>query len=359
MSYSPRRLVALVAAGLTAVALAGCTAPTTGGDSDAAPTVALSNAFLGNSWRQSMVASFEEAATQAKADGLISEFTVVNTPGANVATDQIANIESLLLDAPDILLINPAASDALGPVIDKACAAGTIVVVFDSSVDNDCAYIVTNSFSQWATTATENIAEAMGGEGNLLISRGVVGTPPEAEYYAAQQEVLAKYPGITVVGEVTANCSSADAQTAVTGVLPSLPQIDGVAGCGDGLGVAEAFKAAGLPIPAVTFEPSGKALEFWASNDVADGAIAIMSDPGQVVAALFVGIALFDGVEVPRVTIFPSVLIVQDDRDTWLDAVDGDAIATWQWTKDLVDTQIQANIDGTVDSAALPPVPTK
>ena len=146
---------------------------------------------------------------------------------------------------------------------------------------------------------------------------------------------------------------------AVTGVLPSLPQIDAVAGCGDGLGVAEAFKAAGLPIPAVTFEPSGKALQFWSENEVADGAIAIMSDPGQSVAALFVGLAIKEGADVPRVTIFPSVLITQDARDAWTNAVGGDSIATWQWTKELVDTQIQANVDGTVDDAALPPVPSK
>ena len=131
MSTTHRAILAISALAIGGATLSGCAAPTPGGGEGDAPTVALSNAFLGNSWRQSMVAAFEEAAEKAESDGLISDFTVVNTPGANVATDQIANIESLLLDAPDILLINPAASDALGPVIDKACDAGTTVVVFD------------------------------------------------------------------------------------------------------------------------------------------------------------------------------------------------------------------------------------
>jgi ribose transport system substrate-binding protein len=37
------------------------------------PVIALSNSFLGNSWRQTMVKIFEQTAKQAKAQGLISD----------------------------------------------------------------------------------------------------------------------------------------------------------------------------------------------------------------------------------------------------------------------------------------------
>lgn len=84
-----------------------------------------------------------------------------------------------------------------------------------------------------------------------------------------------------------------------------------------------------------------------------------MSDPGQGVAALFAAISIYHGNEVPRITIFPPVVVSDAARDQWIAAVGDDEIASWQWTKDLVDAQIQANIDGKVAEAALPPVPVR
>lgn len=356
-----RKLSTVVSAlALTAFATAGLVACSPAGEDPAtndAPSVALSNAFIGNAWRQSMITAFEDAAEKAEADGLISSFKVSNAPGENSATEQIAQLKSILLEQPDILLINPASPTALSPTIAQACAAGIIVVVFDSGIESDCAYVVTNSFPEWATVATTNIAEAMGGEGNLLISRGVVGSDPEQQYYDAQLKVLEDYPGITIVGEVTGFCSSAKAQEAVLGVLASLPEIHGVAGCGDGFGIAQAFATAGRPIPALAFEPSGRALKYWAENPVGAGSIAIMSDPGQSVAALFTGLEIFNGTEVETTTIFPAVLITEDARDEWIDVVGDDQIASWQWTKELVAAQIAGQASGS--DVPLPPVPTK
>jgi len=337
----------------------GSTGGGNGGEGNGdAPTVALSNAYIGNSWRQTMINKFEGAAADAKEQGIISDFKVSNAPGENSATDQIAQIKSILLEDPDILLINPASPTALSPVIADACAQDITVVVFDSDVESDCAYVVTNSFPEWARVSTEAVIEAMGGEGNLLISRGVVGSDPEAQFYEAQMEVLENYPDINVVGEVTGMCSSSDAQKAVVGVLPSMPEIDGVAGCGDGFGIAQAFISADREIPAIAFEPSGRALEFWESNEVAEGSIAIMSDPAQSIVALYVGVAIHEGRDVPETTIYPSVLINEEDLDEWANAVGDDEIASWPWTKDLVDEYIEANINDTLDSIDLPPVPT-
>lgn len=348
-------IAGLAALAAAAFGLAGCSSSSTAADTSHAPFVALSNSFIGNSWRQSMVNQFQRVAEQAQKDGTISGYKIANAPGANSATNQIAQIKTLLLQKPDILLIDPASPTALTPVIQQACSIGVTVVVFDSASEAPCATVVTNSFPDWATISTEAVIKGMGGKGNLLISRGVVGSAPEAEFYAAQKKVIAKYPGIKVVGTVTGFCDSATAQKAVLGVLSSLPRIDGVAGCGDGYGIAQAFQTANRTIPVLAFEPSGRALRFWKDNRVGSGSVAIMSDPGQVSAGFYTALDIRKGRKVASTVIFPSVEITEAQRDAWLPHVSQDAIASWQWTQSLVDRQLTADAKHT--STALPPIP--
>jgi ribose transport system substrate-binding protein len=359
--HRTRHAPALIGALVLALSVsAGCSAGSAGSSDDnggktAAPSVALSNSYIGNGWRQTMVNRFQTAAESAKSAGLISEFKISNAPGENSATEQVAQVKSILLEKPDILLINPASPSALTPVIKQACAAGIKVVVFDSGIDADCAFVVTNSFTGWAEYATKSVVDAMGGKGNLLISRGLVGSQPESEFHDEQLKVLEAYPDVKVVGEVNGLCDSATAQKAVLGVLSSLPDVDGVVGCGDGLGVAQAFTTAGRDIPALTFEPSGRALEYWESHPVGKGSVAIMSDPGQSVAALYVALELFKGTPIEKTNVFPAVTITDATRADWLKVIKPDQFASWPWTPELVEQQLAAGKSGkTIE----PPVPT-
>ena len=159
--------------------------------------------------------------------------------------------------------------------------------MFDSSTDLDCAYIVTNSFGDWARLSTQAVIDGIGGKGNVVIARGVQGSPPEIEMYAVQKEMLDANPDIKVVAEIYTFCDDAKAQEALLGTIASLPEVDGVVGCGEGLGAVQAFQTAGRDLPVVAFAPSGRALKFWGEGNGAPGSVAVMSDPGQGVAALF------------------------------------------------------------------------
>jgi ribose transport system substrate-binding protein len=243
-------------------------------DTKAAPSVVLSNAFLGNAWRRSMITAFEEAATKAQEDGLISSFQVSNAPGENSATEQFAQLKALLLDQPDILLVNPASPTALNPTLQQACDLGIVVAVFDSSTDLECAYVVSNSFGDWARLSTQAIIDGIGGAGNVVLARGVQGSPPELEMYEVQTELLAANPDVNVVGEVFAFCDSGKAQEALLGIIASLPDVQGVIGCGEGLGSVQAFQTAGRDVPVVAFAPSGRALKFWGDGNGAPGSVS-------------------------------------------------------------------------------------
>ena len=355
---STRYVAQLAVAGV--LALTGLAAPDIARAQDKAPPkVALSNAFLGNAWRRSMITAFEEAAAKAQADGLITSWKVSNAPGENSATEQIAQLKALLLEEPDILIVNPASATTLNPTLQQACDQGITVVVFDSATDLECAYLVTNSFSDWARLSTTAVLDGIGNKGNVILARGVAGSPPDEEMYKVQTELLAAQPEVKVVAEIQGFCDSDKAQEALLGTIASLPEVAGVVGCGEGLGAVQAFQTAGRPAPVVAFAPSGRALKFWGEGNGAPGSVAVMSDPGQGVAALFAGVEIYNGAEVPRVTIFPPVVVADSERDKWIAAVGDDEIASWQWTADLVKAQIQANIDGKVAEAALPPVPVR
>src|SRR4051794_38801478 len=93
-----RALRTAAATSLAAVALlaSACGSGKAAGDKGGAgdkPFIALSNGFIGNGWRQTMIAKFEAAAKQAQTDGLISKYKVVNAPGENSATEQVAQIK--------------------------------------------------------------------------------------------------------------------------------------------------------------------------------------------------------------------------------------------------------------------------
>ena len=62
--------MALAAAAMTLLAPAGAAAKP--------PFIAMSNAYYGNNWRHQMVDTFRKAADQAKKDGLISGYVVLN-----------------------------------------------------------------------------------------------------------------------------------------------------------------------------------------------------------------------------------------------------------------------------------------
>ncbi|MGA4991288.1 ABC transporter substrate-binding protein [Nonomuraea bangladeshensis] len=335
---------------------AGDAAAGTAADGGGKPFIALSNGFIGNGWRQTMIAKFEAAAEQAQKDGLIGKYKVVNAPGENSATEQVAQIKSLLLQKPDALLIDPSSPTALKPVIQQACTAGVKVVVFDSAIDAPCAHVLQNSFADWATQAAKPLLDGIDGKGSVIVSRGVVGSQPEAEMYETTKKILAEHPGVKTVATVTGMCDGATAQKAVLGVLSSVPKVDGVIGCGDGYGVAQAFATAGKPVPAVTFETNGRALNYWKDKKIDNGSVAVMSDPGQSVAALWEALDLLDGRDVPKQLTFPIVLVEQKDLDAWAGALKPDEYAAWPWTRELFRQQVEAVKSG--GESVRPPIPS-
>jgi ribose transport system substrate-binding protein len=366
------RAAALAAATAIAALAAGCggggsgngsasSGSSGGGQAKGDYTVVLSNSYTGNAWRKTMVKNFEQAAKTAVSQGLIKHYQVLNT-AQNTATQQIAQLQTQLLKKPDAILINSASPTALNGVIQKACAAGIKVVVFDSLASAPCAYKVAHNFVDYGKAEGEFIAQQLNGKGNVIEVRGVSGSEPDVEIHNGIHEALKDHPGIKIVATVHGEASQTTAQQAVQGVLRSLPKVDAVftQGGGDSFGVIQAFKSAGKPVPPVVLGNAGNELAWWKQQVQKEPSYKTLSEgtmPSQSTIALGVAIDLLQGKAVPKQILdVPILTVTPDTLDAWASATPANAIASPVYSQQQADQLIQAAKDG--QKLPDPPGPT-
>lgn len=345
-----RVLTAAAAAAAAALILAGCagagTGDSSGGGEPKGLKIALSNGFV-NGWRLTLINKFESEAEKLKSQGIVSDYSVVNAPGENSATEQASQIRSLMLQNPDVLMVIPASSTALVPVVEEACNAGINVIVLDADMNTSCGTVVRNDYGQWGADSLQPALDAIGGKGNIILNRGVIGSQPEEAFYARQKEILAKYPDVTVSAEVNGFCDAATAQKEIVAILGSMPPIAAVPGCIGGMGVVQAFESAGRPLPVVVFDTDGKSLSFWKDRGITNGSFAALTDPGQVIAALYVALDKERGQDVPKQVVLPLVKVTQDNLDYWVSHLKSDEYAANPWDQASTEAALTALRNGT------------
>jgi ribose transport system substrate-binding protein len=340
--------------------LALASAPAGAADvSTAKDGIALSNAYAGNTWRQQMLSVWDLAAKQAIADGVIAKTKVVNAD--NSAPQQASQIGDLTLEGWKAIVIDAASPTALNGVIQQACNAHIVVVVFDSLATAPCAYQVALNYVNWGTSEAEYVAKRLNGKGNVLEVRGVAGTSVDNDIHRGIVETFAKYPGIRLVGSVHGNWTQSIAQKEVAGILPTLPKVDAVVTQGgDGYGTYQAFKLAGRPTPLIIMGNRQDELALWKQLSDAPGGyetFSIGSPPGVSSIAFWVAQQILAGAKVPKIVNVPFVVITAADLDAWLKVVPPGGVATGvydqQWTQKL----IAANLTNTAPPPS--PIPTR
>jgi ribose transport system substrate-binding protein len=296
------------------------------------PVIALSNSFYGNAWRHQMVDAFEVAAKQAKQDGRIADYVILN--GDGTVSQQNSQLSALILKHVDVIAINAASESALNGVVKKACDADIKILAFDSLVTEPCATKLSFDFRQYSTEGTEWVVEKMGGKGNILMVRGVKGSGPEIEMYDATMAVLKKFPGIKVVAEIYGQSTDSIAQTAVSNVLPSLPHIDAVMDQGASYGVSQAFEQYGgeyadnMPIISGGGDNSNF-INWWIGrrNKNGYGTISVGSTPGIGGAAFWLALHMAQGEKVPASITMPYARVTNENLDDYANMKPGEVIS--------------------------------
>lgn len=280
-------------------------------------TIALSNNYAGNSWRQAMLRSWERVTSAAVADGVVAAADAFTT-AENQATEQAAQIQNLILQGYDAIVLNAASPTALNGAVREACDAGIVVVSFDGVVTEPCAWRIAVDFQKMGSDQLDYLAERLPDGGRLLEIRGLAGVFVDDEIHAGIVEGVERHPQFEVVGSVHGDWAQTVAQRAVAGILPSLPEIDAVVTQGgDGYGAARAFEAAGRPMPLIVMGNRHDELTWWKEQKDAVGyeTMSVSIAPGVGTLAFWVAQQILAGEEVPQDLVVPFLRIDQDNLE--------------------------------------------
>jgi len=84
---------------------------------------------------------------------------------------QFTQVDNFIASGVDLILLNPADSQALEPAIKKAQAAGIVVVAVDTAAKGADATVTTNNV-QAGEIACQYIVDKLGGKGDMIIENG-------------------------------------------------------------------------------------------------------------------------------------------------------------------------------------------
>jgi ribose transport system substrate-binding protein len=296
--------------------------------------IALSNNYAGNSWRQAMLKSWDKVTKQAVADGVVAAADPFTT-SENQVTEQAAQIQNLILQGYHAIVVNAASPDALNGAVKQACDAGIVVVSFDGIVTEPCAWRIAVDFAKMGEVQLDYLNEKMKDGGNLLEIRGLAGVFVDDEISKGIHRGAEKFPQFKIAGSVHGDWAQEVAQKAVSGILPSLPEIKAVVTQGgDGYGAAQAFAAAGRPTPLIIMGNRQDELQWWKEQKDANGyeTMSVSIAPGVSTLAFWVAQMILDGKEVPKDLTVPFLRIDQDNLEANLATTEKGGVANVEYS---------------------------
>ena len=214
--------------------------------------IGLANNIVGNGWRDEMACSVK---AQARASGLVSK--VIDASANGGPSDEIQAVRSLISAGVSAIIVNPADSQALNPVIAEAHAKGIVVVSVDSTVTSPYAYNFTNDQKAYGRLSGEWLIGQLRGNGTILELRGAAGSSADTDRHAGFEQAVAGHSGIKVISVFT-NWNAATASQQVIQELASGATIDGIFTAGTGQLVWNAYTAAKKPfVPIAVSDSNG------------------------------------------------------------------------------------------------------
>lgn len=127
------------------------------------------------------------------------------------AEKQVQQVESCIAQNVDAIILNPCEIEASSPAVDKALAAGIPIVNVNSETRSAPTAFVGSRDEESARVAMEYIAKRLNGRGKVFMMHGFMGQAAQIKRDQGAREVLARYPGLELVADQTAEWDRARA----------------------------------------------------------------------------------------------------------------------------------------------------
>lgn len=234
--------------------------------------------------------------------------------------NQNTQIDAFIQQKVDLIIISAVDESGNEPAIQRAKAAGIIVIAVDTPARGADAEIMTNAI-QAGETSCEYLFSQMGGKGKVLL---VDGTPIQTiiDRIKGCKNVAQKYPDIKIVGQQASRNDRASSLMVTTDMLTANPDVSGIFGMNDPsalgavLAVEQAGKAGAIKVTGVDGSPEAVE-ELKRSGSPFIGTAT--QNPGEMVRqAISLAQDMVDGKHIASPTVLiPSVLVTRDNVDSY------------------------------------------
>ena len=258
-------------------------------------------------------AAMEKGAKQAA--GEIG--ATLNTQDAQLdLANQNTQIDAFIQQGVDLIVISAVDQAGIAPAIERAKAAGIIVMAVDTPAVGADAVFQTNAVQAGEVSCTY-LFEQMGGKGEVLL---VDGTPIQTiiDRINGCKNVAAKFPDIKIVGQQASRNDRASGMSVTTDMLTAHPDVTGIFGMNDpsALGAVLAVEQAGKTgqIKVTGVDGSPEAVQEL-KRDGSPFIGTATQNPGEMVRqAVKAAVAITEGKTLTETNVLiPSVLVTRDN----------------------------------------------
>ena len=269
-------------------------------------TIGISNPFISSEYRTQMIAELI-AVNQEYMDAGITTELVIESADTDTA-GQIQQLQNLMAQGVDAILVNPGDVNGLNATLEEAVAQGIIVISVDQELNVPGVYNVGIDQKAWAETSAWWLADKLGGEGEIVLIEGFPGHPANVARMEGVSEVLADFPGITVLATDTGRWDEATGQQVMSNFLSAYPNLTGYwTQDGMAIGALQAVMAANPAVwPQGVGEGRCQYLRLWEEALTMNPdfeSIAVANHPGVSPTGLRIAVNMLQGKEVDTSTL--------------------------------------------------------
>ncbi|MCC8028288.1 MAG: sugar ABC transporter substrate-binding protein [Lachnospiraceae bacterium] len=329
-------LVGAMALSLAACGSTGDETTTSVSESDTESAADTSDISVGIVLKTATNSHFKDMAYGAVMAGEELGITVKvdNTSTETDVEGQITKCENLISSGVDALILTANDTSGVTQAVQAAHDAGIPFVTVDTEIDNIWGDDVSEYMPNFIGTDYEEIAynlavsvfEKLGGEGNIVVIRGVDSASSSQQRVTGVNRAIAEYDGIIQIDTQSANYDQDEAVSTMSDIIQAHPSesIDAVICLNDlmAVGVITALEENDMVAGEGGTIVVGLDGNLVALQQVEAGKLYADSYDYAILQgyyAVMQAYELIQGEEVPEITYAPDVLVTQDNVDEYME----------------------------------------